>query len=67
MDMSFVNQALGAEFIIKNKGKLENKVYTLPESTDIEIAKIKLASMGIEIDTLTDEQSKYLNSWSTGT
>lgn len=67
MDMSFANQALGAEYIIKNKNKLENKVYTLPQSTDIEIAKIKLASMGIEIDELTDEQFKYLNSWSTGT
>lgn len=67
MDMSFANQALGAEFIISNKGKLENKVYTLPQSTDIEIAKIKLASMGIEIDTLTEEQEVYLNSWSTGT
>lgn len=67
MDMSFANQALGAEFIIKNKDTLENKVYTLPPSTDIEIAKIKLASMGIEIDTLTEEQDKYLNSWSTGT
>lgn len=67
MDMSFANQALGAEFIIQNKGKLENKVYTLPQSTDVEIAKIKLASMGIEIDTLTEEQSNYLNSWSTGT
>lgn len=67
MDMSFANQALGAEFIISNKGQLENKVYTLPQSTDIEIAKIKLASMGIEIDTLTEEQEVYLNSWSTGT
>lgn len=67
MDMSFANQALGAEFIIKNKGKLENKVYTLPKSTDIEIASLKLKSMGIEIDTLTPEQEKYLNSWSTGT
>lgn len=67
MDMSFANQALGAEFIISNKGKLENKVYTLPQSTDVEIAKIKLASMGIEIDTLTEEQETYLNSWSTGT
>ncbi len=67
MDMSFANQALGAEFIIKNRGKLENKVYTLPQSTDIEIAKIKLKSMGIEIDELTTQQEKYLNSWSTGT
>lgn len=67
MDMSFANQALGAEYIIKNKGKLKNKVYTLPQSTDIEIAKIKLASMGIEIDELTEEQCKYLNSWACGT
>ena len=67
MDMSFANQALGAEYIIKNRSKLENKLYTLPESTDIEIANLKLKSMGIEIDTLTEEQSKYLNSWSSGT
>jgi len=67
MDMSFANQALGAEYIIKNRASLENKLYTLPESTDIEIATLKLKSMGIEIDTLTDEQFKYLNSWSEGT
>lgn len=67
MDMSFANQALGAEFIIKNRQNLENKLYTLPKSTDIEIANLKLKSMGISIDTLTDEQQKYLNSWSTGT
>ena len=67
MDMSFANQALGAEFIVKNKGKLDKKVYTLPQSTDIEIATLKLKSMGIEIDSLTEEQEKYLNSWSVGT
>lgn len=67
MDMSFANQALGAEFIIQNKDRLENKVYTLPHSTDVEIAKLKLESMGIEIDELTDEQNNYLNSWSSGT
>ncbi len=67
MDMSFANQALGAEFIVKNKGKLENKLYTLPHHVDVEIAKIKLQSMGIEIDTLTDEQQKYLNTWNEGT
>ncbi len=67
MDMSFANQALGAEFIIKNRSKLENKVYTLPQSTDIEIAQLKLKSMGIEIDELTEEQNKYLNSWGMGT
>ncbi len=63
MDMSFANQALGMEFIVKNKGKLEHKLYTLPESVDKEIARLKLESMGIEIDTLTEEQQKYLNSW----
>ncbi len=63
MDMSFANQALGIEFLVKNKGKLENKLYTLPENVDKEIAELKLQSMGIEIDTLTEEQQKYLNSW----
>ena len=63
MDMSFANQALGIEFLVKNQGKLENKLYTLPENVDKEIAELKLKSMGIEIDTLTEEQQKYLNSW----
>ena len=63
MDMSFANQALGIEFIVKNKGKLENRLYTLPQSVDMEIAKLKLDSMGISIDTLTAEQEEYLNSW----
>lgn len=63
MDMSFANQALGIEFLVKNKGKLENKLYTLPHEVDVNIAKIKLESMGIKIDTLTPEQEKYLNSW----
>lgn len=63
MDMSFANQALGIEFLVKNKGKLENKLYTLPHEVDVNIAKIKLDSMGIKIDTLTPEQEKYLNSW----
>ena len=67
MDMSFANQALGAEFIIKNRSRLENKVYTLPKSTDYEIASLKLKSMGIILDSLTEEQEKYLNSWSIGT
>ncbi len=67
MDMSFANQALGAEFIIKNRENLENILYTLPRETDVEIANLKLKSMGIEIDTLTEEQETYLNSWSTGT
>ena len=63
MDMSFANQALGIEFLVKNKGRLENRLYTLPEHVDMEIAKLKLDSMGISIDTLTAEQEKYLNSW----
>lgn len=63
MDMSFANQALGIEFLVKNKGKLENKLYTLPQEVDVAIAKLKLESMGIEIDTLTPEQEEYLNSW----
>ena len=67
MDMSFANQAFGIEFIVKNKGKLENKMYTLPHEVDVEIAKIKLDSMGIKIDTLTAEQELYLNSWKSGT
>lgn len=63
MDMSFANQALGIEFLVKNKGKLENKMYTLPHEVDVKIAELKLKSMGIEIDTLTPEQEEYLNSW----
>ena len=63
MDMSFANQALGIEFLVKNKGKLENKLYTLPYEVDVKIAELKLKSMGIEIDTLTPEQEEYLNSW----
>ena len=63
MDMSFANQALGIEFLVKNKGQLENKLYTLPKHVDEDIAKLKLESMGIEIDSLTEEQEEYLNSW----
>lgn len=63
MDMSFANQALGMEYIVKNRGKLENKLHTLPETVDYEIASLKLEAMGIKIDTLTAEQKEYLNSW----
>jgi len=63
MDMSFANQALGIEFIVKNRGQLENKLYTLPHEIDEKIASLKLESMGIQIDILTDEQQQYLNSW----
>ena len=63
MDMSLANQALGIEFLVKNKGKLDKKLYTLPHEVDVKIAELKLKSMGIEIDTLTPEQEEYLNSW----
>jgi len=63
MDMSFANQALGMEFLVKNKGKLEKKLYTLPKEVDEKIATLKLESIGISIDTLTEEQKNYLNSW----
>lgn len=67
MDMSFAGQAMAAKYLVDNKGKLENKVYTIPEAVDEEIARIKLESMGIKIDTLTEEQVAYLNSWEEGT
>lgn len=67
MDMSFANQALSLEFIAQNQKKLENKVYDVPASIDEEVARLKLAAFGIEIDTLTAEQEKYLNSWEMGT
>lgn len=67
MDMSFANQALSAEFMVKNAEKLQKKVYSVPEEIDREIARIKLESMGVKIDTLTPEQIAYLNSWEEGT
>lgn len=67
MDMSFANQSLASEYMIKNASKLENKVYTLPENIDREIARLKLSAMGVEMDKLTLEQKKYLASWQEGT
>ena len=67
MDMSFANQALGCEYLAKNKGKLEAKVHSIPEEIDQNIAALKLKGMGIEIDTLTDDQIEYMNSWTVGT
>ena len=67
MDMSFANQALGAEYIVKNHKRLEKKVYPVPPAIDKEIARLKLAGMGVAIDTLTPEQKKYLASWEMGT
>lgn len=67
MDMSFANQALAAEYFIKNKGKLSNKVYVLPKELDDEVARLKLSAMGVSFDRLTPEQKRYLSSWSEGT
>ena len=67
MDMSFANQALSAEFMVKNADKLQNKVYGVPEEIDREIARLKLEAMGVEIDVLTPQQEDYLNSWEEGT
>jgi adenosylhomocysteinase len=67
MDMSFANQALSAEFIVENAASLERRVYDVPEEIDTEIAKLKLATMGIDKDELTPEQEKYLASWDEGT
>ena len=67
MDMSFANQALGAEYMLKNAGKLKPDVYTIPVDVDREIARLKLEAMGVKVDTLTKEQDKYLNSWEEGT
>ena len=67
MDMSFANQALSLEYIAKNGEQLENRVYDVPESIDETVAQLKLEAFGVEIDTLTAEQEKYLNSWEMGT
>jgi adenosylhomocysteinase len=67
MDMSFANQALAAEYVAKNHGRLEPRVYDVPEDIDKEVARLKLAAMGVDIDVLTPEQEKYLASWESGT
>ena len=67
MDMSFANQALAAEYLVKHSEGLGREVHKLPQSVDDEIARLKLGSMGIRIDTLTDEQDHYLSSWEMGT
>jgi adenosylhomocysteinase len=67
MDMSFANQALSAEYAVEHAAELERKVYPVPEEIDREIARLKLETMGIEIDRLTEEQAQYLASWSEGT
>src|SRR6185312_16295480 len=67
MDMSFANQALAAEYVVANAASLERKVYPVPDEIDREIARLKLATMGIDIDKLTEEQQRYLASWDEGT
>ncbi len=67
MDMSFANQALACEYLVKNKGKLEPGLHSIPKELDQEIASLKLKAMGITIDTLTAEQVEYMNSWTSGT
>jgi len=67
MDMSFANQALSAEYVSQEHSNLEPKVYDVPQGIDDGVAKLKLESMGVKIDTLTEEQKRYLNSWNLGT
>ncbi|NMG59245.1 adenosylhomocysteinase [Geitlerinema sp. P-1104] len=67
MDMSFANQALACEYLVKNKGKLEPGLHSIPEEIDREIARLKLVAMGIDLDSLTPEQHEYINSWQSGT
>ncbi|MCS6885503.1 MAG: adenosylhomocysteinase [Acidobacteriota bacterium] len=67
MDMSFANQALSTEYLVKNRGKLEPGIHKLPQEVDLEIASLKLQAMGIKIDTLTPEMLEYINSWEHGT
>ncbi|KJH69894.1 adenosylhomocysteinase [Aliterella atlantica] len=67
MDMSFANQALACEYLVKNKGKLEPGLHSIPVEVDANIAKLKLQAMGINIDSLTPEQTEYINSWASGT
>jgi adenosylhomocysteinase len=67
MDMSFANQALSVEYLVRHKGELKPGVHTLPQEVDTEIAGLKLRALGISIDSLTPEQLEYLTSWETGT
>ena len=67
MDMSFANQALSAEYLVKQKGKLAASVHVLPPEVDQEIASLKLRAMGINIDELTPEMVEYMGSWESGT
>jgi adenosylhomocysteinase len=67
MDMSFANQALSVQYAVRQAGRLENRVYPVPREVDAEVARLKLASMGVKVDALTAEQDRYLRSWDAGT
>jgi adenosylhomocysteinase len=67
MDMSFANQALACEYLVKNKGQLQPGIHSIPKEVDEDIARLKLQAMGIAIDSLTGEQIEYINSWTAGT
>jgi len=67
MDMSFANQALSVEYLVKKEGQLAPGLHLLPEEVDQEIASLKLAAMGVRIDQLTPEMLEYMSSWETGT
>lgn len=67
MDMSFANQALASEYLVKNQDNLDNKLQTLALEVDQEVAKLKLDSMGVSIDSLSSEMQEYMNSWKIGT
>src|ERR1700732_5152190 len=67
MDMSFANQALASEYLVKNASSLKHQVYSVPANIDRHIAKLKLDSIGIQVDKLTPDQEQYLASWSEGT
>jgi adenosylhomocysteinase len=67
MDMSFANQALSAEYVAKHHAELERKVYVVPADIDAEVARLKLAALGITLDPMTEEQLRYVSSWQSGT
>jgi len=67
MDMSFANQALSVEYLVQNRGNLPREVFAVPTEIDAQVAQLKLQALGVQIDALTDEQAKYLESWQEGT
>ena len=67
MDMSFANQALSAEWVVAHHGELEGRVYVVPETIDREVARLKLAALGIALEPMTPEQAEYVASWRHGT